>query len=196
MTLHTSFLLLRTYLSLLVAKLDGMIVRDIVSANGRGFLRGLAYWFLLAIPSTYTNSMIRYLQSKLAISFRTRLTRYTNDLYLSKSRNFYKIINLDTRIESPDQFITTDISRFCDSLAALYSNVSKPTLDLVLFNFQLARSIGKWGSFGLFVNYFATAWILRKVTPAFGKLAAIEAKLEGDFRGAHSRLITNAEEIA
>jgi ATP-binding cassette subfamily D (ALD) long-chain fatty acid import protein len=195
-TLHTSFLLLRTYLSLLVAKLDGMIVRDIVSANGRGFLRGLTYWFLLAIPSTYTNSMIRYLQSKLAISFRTRLTRYTNDLYLSKTRNFYKLINLDTRIDSPDQFITTDISRFCDSLAALYSNVSKPTLDLVLFNFQLARSIGKWGSLGLFVNYFATAWILRRVTPAFGKLAAIEAKLEGDFRGAHSRLITNAEEIA
>jgi ATP-binding cassette subfamily D (ALD) long-chain fatty acid import protein len=34
------------------------------------------------------------------------------------------------------------------------------------------------------------------VTPAFGKLAAIEAKLEGDFRAAHSRLITNSEEIA
>jgi ATP-binding cassette subfamily D (ALD) long-chain fatty acid import protein len=119
-----------------------------------------------------------------------------HDLYLSKSRNYYKILNLDTRIDSADQFITTDIARFCDSLAALYSNVSKPTLDLMLFNFQLSRSIGKWGSIGLFLNYFATAWILRKVTPAFGKLAAIEAKLEGDFRGAHSRLITNAEEVA
>lgn len=49
---------------------------------------------------------------------------------------------------------------------------------------------------GLMINYFATAWILKRVTPAFGKLAAIQAKLEGDFRGAHSRLITNAEEIA
>ena len=119
-----------------------------------------------------------------------------NDLYLSNNRNFYKIINLDSRIDAADQFITTDVARFCDSLSALYSNVSKPTLDLFLFNFQLARSIGKWGSFGLFVNYFLTAWILKKVTPAFGKLAAIEAKLEGDFRAAHSRLITNSEEIA
>jgi len=194
--LHTSFLLLRTYLSLLVAKLDGMLVRDLVSANAQGFLRGLVYWWLLAIPSTYTNSMIRYLQQKLSISFRTRLTRYVHDLYLSKARNFYKIINLDTRVEGADQFITTDLARFCDSLAALYSNVSKPTLDLILFNFQLGRSIGKWGSAGLMLNYFATAWILKKVTPAFGKLAAIEAKLEGDFRAAHSRLITNAEEIA
>lgn len=49
---------------------------------------------------------------------------------------------------------------------------------------------------GLFVNYIITARLLRAVTPSFGKLAAIEAKLEGDFRGAHTRLITNAEEIA
>ncbi|CAG8719039.1 16262_t:CDS:2, partial [Cetraspora pellucida] len=48
----------------------------------------------------------------------------------------------------------------------------------------------------LFGNYLLTAWILRKATPAFGKLAAHEAKLEGDFRAAHTRLITNAEEIA
>ena len=61
-------------LSIAVAKLDGVIVRDLVSVgvyqsghcltnrfqvkgDGKGFLRGLGLWFLLAIPSTYTNSM-------------------------------------------------------------------------------------------------------------------------------------------
>ena len=43
----------------MVARLDGMIVRDIVKADGKGFLKGLALWFLLAIPSTFTNSMVR-----------------------------------------------------------------------------------------------------------------------------------------
>lgn len=195
---HTAFLLLRTYLSLLVAQLDGKLVGDLVSANGRGFLEGLAYWFLLAIPSVYTNAMIRLLQSKLAISFRTRLTRYVHDLYLDHTNTFYKVVNLDARIGSSgaDQFVTTDVSRFCDTLSALYSNVSKPSLDLILFNVQLGRSIGPRGSALLLASYAATVWILRKVTPAFGKLAAIEAKLEGDFRAAHSRLIINAEEIA
>ena len=194
--LHTSFLVLRTYLSTLVARLDGMIVRDLVSANGRGFLRGLGLWFLLGIPSTYTNSMIRYLQSKLAIGFRTRLTRYVHDLYLNDKANFYRIINLDGRLDAADQYITTDIARFCETLAALYSNVSKPVLDLIIFNYALSRSLGPMGILGLTCNYLLTGWILRQVTPAFGKLAAIEAKLEGDFRAAHSRLITNAEEIA
>ena len=57
--MHTSFLLLRTYLSLLVAKLDGIIVRDLVSGDGKGFARGLVYWFALAVPSMYTNAMVR-----------------------------------------------------------------------------------------------------------------------------------------
>jgi hypothetical protein len=56
---HSCFLVLRTVLSLAVAKLDGRIVRDLVSADGYGFLRGLALWFALAVPSIYTNSMVR-----------------------------------------------------------------------------------------------------------------------------------------
>lgn len=96
----------------------------------------------------------------------------------------------------PHRYITTDLSRFCDTLSSLYSNLGKPLLDTVIFNYQLTQSIGLVGMLGLFTNYIITARLLRAVTPSFGKLAAIEAKLEGDFRAAHTRLITNAEEIA
>ncbi|CAO3662075.1 unnamed protein product [Umbelopsis ramanniana] len=194
--LHSIFLVLRTWLSVVVARLDGRIVKNLVAANGRAFALSLVEWFAIAIPATYTNSMIRYLQSKLSIGFRTRLTRYVHDLYLDDKNAFYRIINLDNRIQGADQFITTDIAKFCDTLASLYSNLAKPMLDTVIFNYQLTKSIGAAGMVGLFVNYIITARLLRAVTPSFGKLAAIEAKLEGDFRGAHTRLITNAEEIA
>jgi ATP-binding cassette subfamily D (ALD) long-chain fatty acid import protein len=166
-----------------------------VAGNGKEFLKGLGYWFAIAVPATYTNSMIRYLQSKLAIAFRTRLTDYVHDKYL-EDIVFYKLLNLDSRIAGPDQLICTDISRFCDTLSSLYSNLAKPVLDTIIFNYQLTKSIGGSGMFAIGVNYLITAWILRQVTPGFGKLAAVEAKLEGDFRSAHSRLITNAEEIA
>lgn len=39
-----AFLLLRTYLSLVVTRLDGEIVRDLVSGNGKGFLWGILKW--------------------------------------------------------------------------------------------------------------------------------------------------------
>ena len=39
-----AFLILRTYLSLVVARLDGEIVRDLVAGHGRAFLWGIVKW--------------------------------------------------------------------------------------------------------------------------------------------------------
>lgn len=58
------------------------------------------------------------------------------------------------------------------------------------------RSLGLVGVSGILSNYFLTAYLLKKWSPPFGKLAAVQAKKEGDFRSLHSRLINNAEEIA
>lgn len=53
---------------------------------------------------------IRYLQSKLSIGFRTRLTRYVHDLYLdNEKKTFYKALNLDGRIQGADQYVSSII---------------------------------------------------------------------------------------
>lgn len=72
----------------------------------------------------------------------------------------------------------------------------KPSLDMIIFTSQLARSLGFVGTVFLFGNYFATASILRAVTPAFGRLAAVEARLEGEYRAGVARAGREAEEIA
>lgn len=56
--LHTLFLIQRTVLSVMVARLDGRIVRTLVQADAKGFARGIMWWFILAVPSTYTNAMV------------------------------------------------------------------------------------------------------------------------------------------
>jgi hypothetical protein len=60
---HFAFLIGRTWLSLIVARLDGAIVRDLVAANGKGFAKGLIYWFLIAIPASYNNAMVNSLEA-------------------------------------------------------------------------------------------------------------------------------------
>ena len=92
---HAVFLLARTYLSLVVARLDGEIVRDLVAGKGKAFLLGICKWLAIGSVSSYTNSMIKFLQSKISIAFRTRLTRYIHDLYLSPDLAYYKLHNLD-----------------------------------------------------------------------------------------------------
>ncbi|PSN67194.1 hypothetical protein BS50DRAFT_573936 [Corynespora cassiicola Philippines] len=194
---HSVFLMLRTYLSLVVARLDGEIVRDLVAGNGKAFLWGILKWLGVGTFSSYTNAMIKFLQSKVSIAFRTRLTRYIHDLYLNDHLNYYKLSNLDGGVgQGADQFITQDLTLFCASAASLYSSLGKPFVDICVFNYQLVRSLGPLALTGLLGNYFLTATILRRLSPPFGKLKAVEGRREGDFRALHSRLIANAEEVA
>ncbi|KAL6705906.1 ATP-binding cassette long-chain fatty acid transporter pxa1 [Coniothyrium glycines] len=194
---HGVFLMLRTYLSLVVARLDGDIVRDLVAGNGKAFLWGICKWLGVGTFSSYTNAMIKFLQSKVSIAFRTRLTRYIHDLYLNDNLNYYKLSNLDGGIGAgADQYITQDLTLFCASAASLYSSLGKPFVDLCVFNYQLYRSLGPLALAGLLSNYFLTATILRRLSPPFGKLKAVEGRKEGEFRALHSRLIANAEEVA
>lgn len=133
----------------------------------------------------------------MSIAFRTRLTRYIHDLYLNDNLNFYKLSNLDGGIgQGADQYITQDLTLFCAAAANLYSSLGKPFIDLCVFNYQLYRSLGPLALTGLTSNYFLTASILRRLSPPFGKVKAVEGKKEGDFRSLHARLIANAEEIA
>lgn len=147
--------------------------------------------------ASYTNAAIKFLQSKVAIAFRTRLTRYIHDLYLNDNLNYYKLLNLDGGIgQGADQFITNDLTLFTVSAASLYSSIGKPLVDLFVFNYQLFRSLGPLALTGLLANYFITATALRRLSPPFGKLKAVEGRKEGDFRALHARLIANAEEVA
>lgn len=135
------------------------------------------------------------MQSKLSIQFRTRLTTFIHEKYLS-DMTFYAVGNLDDRIKNADQCITVDTMKFSNSLAELYSNLAKPILDVCIYNYQLSRNVGFEGVFiGSLITQLSSI-IMRKYTPSFGKMVAEEQKLEGEFRFRHSRLIDNAEEIA
>lgn len=67
---HTLCLISRTFLSIYVASMEGAIVKYIVRKDVRNFAWMLIKWFGIAIPATFINSMIRYLENKLALAFR------------------------------------------------------------------------------------------------------------------------------
>jgi ATP-binding cassette subfamily D (ALD) long-chain fatty acid import protein len=193
---YSAMLGFRTFLSLAVADLDGRIVAALVARNPRRFLKGIVLWMLMALPASATNSALSYLHSYLSLALRRRLTHYLHSLYLSTDLSFYSLSALDDRITSPDHSIVSDAAAFAESFVSVYSNLAKPILDLIVYNYQLSKSVGVRGVFGMIAFIYSSALALQKMTPKFGKLTAQSQKLEAEFRSTHYRLIENAEEVA
>ena len=201
LTLHSACLVIRTFLSIYIATLDGRLVKTVVERDFGKFVIRLSQWLGMALPATFTNSMLRYLESKLALAFRTRLVRYTYKLYFS-SQVYYRVGNLDNRIANADERLTEDLRMFCRSVAHLYSHLSKPVLDAFMVSLTLDRMARRQGSSGRLPLTIAavviafSGQILRAASPKFGKLVAEESQCRGNLRFVHSRIVTNAEEIA
>lgn len=198
---HTLFLILRTFLSIYVANLEGSIVKYIVRKDPSNFIRQLLKWFGVAIPATFINSMIRYLESRIALSFRSRLVEHSYKLYF-KNQAYYRVTVLDARLENCAQRLTDDIETVSSTVSHLYGQITKPCFDILLMAIALAN-LTKSRNANIITGpilisgvVMVSALILRLVSPKFGQLVAQEAEKKGYLRHVHSRLVSNAEEIA
>jgi ATP-binding cassette, subfamily D (ALD), peroxisomal long-chain fatty acid import protein len=84
---HTIFLVIRTLLSLYVAELDGKLVSSLVKGRGKEFLLGLCWWMLVAIPATFTNSMVRLMPTC------SRLSLLRPSAFVSSMQTFFAVSN-------------------------------------------------------------------------------------------------------
>nr|CAI5832716.1 unnamed protein product [Callosobruchus analis] len=171
------------------------IESSIISMDKQLFKKRLLH-FLLAIPViSVVNNVLKYSIGALKIQLRTNMTRKLYEEYL-KNFTYYRMSNLDNRIQNADQLLTTDIDKFCEGVTDLYCNTAKPMLDIGIYVYKLSTSMGG-GTPLLMLGYMVVSGIvltnLRKPT---ARLTAEEQKLEGEFRHINSRLITHSEEVA
>lgn len=140
LTGHTTFLFLRTFLSIYVANLEGAIVKFIVRKDPKNFVKQLMKWFAVAIPATFINSMIKYLESRIALSFRSRLVDHSYKLYF-KNQSYYRVTVLDGRLDNCAQRLTDDIETVANTVSHLYGQITKPCFDILLMAIALANLV-------------------------------------------------------
>lgn len=98
--------------------------------------------FLATIPViSVVNNMLKWSIGELKIRLRSNLTHNIYADYM-KTFTYYRMSNLDNRIANADQLLTADVDKFCDSVTDLYSNVSKPILDICIYVYRLTTNLG------------------------------------------------------
>lgn len=200
---HTVVLIWRTMLSMYIAELDGRLVQSVVQQDKHNFVLQLAQWLALSVPATFTNSLMRFLESHLTTLFRARLISRLYDVYFS-NHVYYKVSALDTRLRNPEHLLTEDASDFASVVGHLYGQVTKPLLDIAILIWRLRcmakernglRSAGF--TFAVSVLLLAVSVrTLRAVSPQFGRLVAEKEQTRAAWHYLHSRLIQNVEEVA
>ncbi|KAG1933861.1 Peroxisomal Membrane Protein related [Pimephales promelas] len=193
--LIAAMLMARTYCDVWVIRNGTMIESAIIGRSTTAFKRHLVNFITVMPFISLVNNFLKLGLNQLKLCFRVRLTNQLYNDYLT-GFTYYQIGNLDNRIANPDQLITQDVEKFCNSVVDLYSNVSKPLLDILIYICKLNSAIGTLGPACMLGYLLFSGLILTRLRRPIGKMTITEQKYEGEYRYVNSRLITNSEEIA
>ncbi|RCN43543.1 d member 3 domain protein, ATP-binding cassette sub-family [Ancylostoma caninum] len=188
-------LLCRTYADVYMIITATKIEASIISRDQLRFLMNVLQYGMAMPAISLTNAILKFGLNELKLRFRERLTKHLYAQYL-KGFTFYKMSNLDNRIQNADQLLTQDVDKFCEGLVELYSNLTKPIVDVLLYVSRLGGALG-WGAPAILFAYLLGSGVfLTYIRRPIGRLTVQEQALEGEFRFVNSRLIMNSEEIA
>ncbi|XP_077592028.1 ATP-binding cassette sub-family D member 3a isoform X3 [Stigmatopora nigra] len=188
-------LVARTYCDVWMIQNGTMIESAIIGRSTKDF-KTFLFSFIRFMPLiALVNNFLKMGLNELKLRFRERLTNNLYDQYL-QSFTYYKMGNLDNRIANADQLLTQDVEKFCNSVVDLYSNLSKPLLDIGLYIFKLTSAIGAQGPAIMMSYLLISGLLLTRLRRPIGKMTVMEQRYEGEYRFVNSRLITNSEEIA
>nr|QNH67960.1 ATP-binding cassette transporter subfamily D member 3 [Brachionus plicatilis] len=188
-------LIARTYADVFMIMIGTSIESSIISGNLNNLIGHLAK-YVSAMPFiSLINNLLKYGIDELKLRFRTRMTKFLYSKYL-RNLTYYKMNNLDNRIANADQLLTQDVERFCNSFTELYSNLSKPILDVGIYSVKLTAAIGAQGPAMMLGYLFVSGVFLTMLRKPVAQMTVKEQHNEGEFRHMNARLITNSEEVA
>lgn len=190
-------LLLRTVGSVWVSKHWGSIVNSMVSQDFHRLTKLVSQFAGATVLLSILNALLKYYISSLKQQVREKITRWCHESYMRPlDMIYYKANKVGKKIENCDHQITSDVERFSEVFAEVFSQSLKPIVDFLVYSVELSRVQGVATPLTLYAWFAFASCVSTLTLPPYGELAAKEQKLEGKFRGRHSDLIANAEQIA
>ena len=132
--------------------------------------------YFYSLPASTLNSSLFYLTNIISLFIRENLVKYFHRKYLH-GMVLYQITNLDKRVLDPGQIMASDVTKWSISIANLYSNLSKPMFDIIIFTRSLAQTMGLGAPFVVLGWYFFCSLIMNKTTPYLSHQVAMQQSM-------------------
>lgn len=177
--------------------------------NSARFFHLFLYWPVFTLIFLVVDVNKLYLQQMLEVRWRTWLTNYYLQEWLSK-RTYYLMQILDYGTDNPDQRISEDVRLFVSYLLELSFGLFRSTLTLASFIVVLWNLSGvvdlTVGSYEISIHGYmvwvailyavAGSWLTAVVGNSLIRLNFVQQRYEADFRFSLIRLRENGEGIA
>eukprot|EP01038_Epipyxis_sp_PR26KG_P005183 gene5183-7212_t len=202
-----SLLFLRSLLDLKLITVTTAIENSIITQNHTSLKRILTEFSMLILPAASAFALYYYLLAELSMGMRTNLsnrllrkfTTNINFFHISNLHHFKTFIPSFSHLpifSNPDQILTHDLDEFCSSLTGVFSNIIKPSVDVVVNACKLWYTSGWLAPVTMGSYLMLTSTIMNTIRSPGGLFADGEQRLEGEYRHVVARIVTNAEEIA
>ncbi|ELT99191.1 hypothetical protein CAPTEDRAFT_108590, partial [Capitella teleta] len=153
------------------------------------------YALLLIVSIAFIVATEKYVMSVFHVTARKVLTLHLHKRYFH-SLLYYHLNVLDDQVDNPDQRITQDVNKMCDTFSQIVAKLLVSPFTIVYYMYTTWEKTGYIGPLCV-VGFFAISTVFNKfLMSAVVHLVYKQEKYEGDFRYKHMQIRSNAESVA
>ena len=200
--------IVRTYISNSLAGISGDSFRYLLKGKHGNFVKVISTALLMGFLQALFMPMLDVMEGDLSEAWRTRITNVIMTKYLERKRYYALAVQASAAgthgpsaigTEStvlPDQIIVDDVESLTRSVANLWGEFAKPTVDFLWFSSTVFRLTGWTGLGSLAMYMVGGSMFLASLRPDLAGLSARKEQLDGEFLTVHARLSQCSESIS
>ena len=188
----------RTYISNSLAGISGDSFKYLLKGRHGDFVKVIATALLMGFLQALFMPMLEVLEADLSEAWRSRITNYVMSKYLERKKYYALAVRRseDNQHVLPDQIIVDDVESLTRSVANLWSEFAKPTVDFIWFSSSVYALTGWTGIASLALYMVGGSVFLSAIRPDLATLSAKKEQLDGEFLTVHARLSQCSESIS
>lgn len=149
----------------------------------------------LIVAEAFVKATTAFMTSFLYLLWRDGITRKLHKSYFVEIV-YYTVNVIDRAVDNPDQRITQDVDKLCNTLSQIVAPVIISPFTIGYYIYKAQESSGYVGPVGVLVFFIIATVINKLLMSPVVRYVVKQEKMEGNFRFKHMQIRSNSESAA